>query len=457
MLIIEIFAKLRGFYANSAEVLLKTYNRGRIRLGIGDNKKERRAMTFKVCIRSGLGGAVLGLIIGMFLINIPTLPTVIFPTVVAGIGGVFIGLFSSSQNLKEFVDPSLTMATFASQVAEGDLTQKITNISDGYMARVADNLNNMVAKLHQLISETNNATHIIAESSQTLRGLSQQTGIASREVSAATNEIATGADTQAEATSAITQSISELAATINTVAANTQNSVHISVDTESAIQKGVEAVNLQNTKMEDSYTAIKAVSQAVEMLNQNSTKIEQIVEVIGNIANQTNLLALNAAIEAARAGEHGKGFAVVAEEVRTLAEQSAGSAQEIAALIKQMQNNTHQVVMDMNTTKEVYTQQAEAIKATSDIFSTIVTSVNQINTEIQEISAATEEMSASTDQLVDNVNAVASIAQQTAANSRGVTDLSEKQEQSLDAMIAEIESLNTYVDNVQKIVSTFKI
>lgn len=87
MLIIEIFAKLRGFYANSAEVLFKTYNRGRIRLGIGDNKKERRAMTFKVCIRSGLGAAVLGLIIGMFLINIPTLPTVIFPTVVAGIGG----------------------------------------------------------------------------------------------------------------------------------------------------------------------------------------------------------------------------------------------------------------------------------------------------------------------------------------------------------------------------------
>lgn len=229
------------------------------------------------------------------------------------------------------------------------------------------------------------------------------------------------------------------------------------MDTESVIQNGVKAVNLQNAKMEASYAAIEAVSQAVEMLNQNSTKIEQIVEVIGNIANQTNLLALNAAIEAARAGEHGKGFAVVAEEVRTLAEQSAESAQEIAALIKQMQNNTHQVVTDMNTTKEVYTQQAEAIKATSDIFDTIVSSVNQINAEIQEISAATEEMSASTDHLVDNVNAVASIAQQTAANSRGVNDLSERQEQSVNAMITEIESLNTYVGNVQQIVGTFKI
>ena len=97
------------------------------------------------------------------------------------------------------------------------------------------------------------------------------------------------------------------------------------------------------------------------------------------------------------------------------------------------------------------------LQATSDIFSTIVSSVNLINMEIQEISAATEEMSASTDQLVDNVTEVASIAQQTAANSREVSDLSEKQEHSLNAMINEIESLNTYVENVQKVVNTFKI
>lgn len=426
-------------------------------MGAEDNKREKRAMIFKVCLRSGSGAAILGLIIGYFVISLPGLPILMFSTITAGIGGVFIGLFSSTRNLKEFVDPSLNMADFAHNVAEGDLTQKITDISDGYMARVANSLNNMVTRLHQLISETDTATQIIVESSSTLRSLSQQAGIATHQVASSTNKIANGADIQAEATSAITKSITELAVTINTVAANTQKSVHISVDTESAIRKGVEAVKLQNAKMEDSYAAIEAVSQAVEMLNQNSAKIEQIVEVIGNIANQTNLLALNAAIEAARAGEHGKGFAVVAEEVRHLAEQSAESAQEIATLIKQMQSNTHQVVVDMNTTKEVYTQQAEAIKSTSDIFSTIVSSVNLINMEIQEISAATEEMSASTDQLVDNVTEVASIAQQTAANSKEVSDLSEKQEHSLNAMTDEIESLNTYVGKVQQIVSAFKI
>lgn len=41
----------------------------------------------------------------------------------------------------------------------------------------------------------------------------------------------------------------------------------------------------------------------------------------------------------------------------------------------------------MEVTKDVYYQQAEAIKTTSNIFNNIVSSVNSIDTEIQEISA----------------------------------------------------------------------
>jgi methyl-accepting chemotaxis protein len=421
-----------------------------------DHTREKRMMVVKVCIRSALGAALLGLVIGLSITYITMVDTIFFPAIGAGIGGIFIGLYSSTQNLKEFVNPSFKIADFANQVAGGDLTGGL-NDCDGYMGMVTTALNDMTARLRELIGQTSKIVQIIADSSQTLVALSQQTGIAAREVSSSMSEIAEGANSQAASTQDATELITNLAQTIAAIAGNTAHCVEMSVQTQHSIQAGVEAVKLQNDKMHDSYAAIEAVGRAVEMLDENSVKIGQIVEVISSIANQTNLLALNAAIEAARAGEHGKGFAVVAEEVRKLAEQSAVSAQEIAGLIKNMQNHTTQVVNEMNQTKAVYHQQAEAIKSTTNTFGSVVECVNNIDTEIQEISAASEEMAASTDEFVKVVKGVATISVDIAGRSRQVSVLTDQQEQSLTTVIAEIEKLNSHTEDVSHLLQTFKV
>jgi methyl-accepting chemotaxis protein len=64
-------------------------------------------------------------------------------------------------------------------------------------------------------------------------------------------------------------------------------------------------------------------------LESTAEEIHKAVGLIQTIASQTRLLALNATIEAARAGEAGRGFAVVAQEVRTLADHSAKSSDDI--------------------------------------------------------------------------------------------------------------------------------
>ena len=94
------------------------------------------------------------------------------------------------------------------------------------------------------------------------------------------------------------------------------------------------------------------MAQSIATLDERSQEVGKIVDLISGIAEQTNLLALNAAIEAARAGDAGRGFAVVAEEVRKLAGEAGEAAKNIATLVREIQNDTKEVVEKMKGAEE---------------------------------------------------------------------------------------------------------
>jgi methyl-accepting chemotaxis protein len=75
----------------------------------------------------------------------------------------------------------------------------------------------------------------------------------------------------------------------------------------------------------------------VTSLRTASDQIRRAVDLINQVASQTRLLALNATIEAARAGEAGRGFSVVAGEVKTLANETSSSSEEIMGQVTTVQ------------------------------------------------------------------------------------------------------------------------
>ncbi|MCB0907336.1 MAG: hypothetical protein KDB63_09490 [Nocardioidaceae bacterium] len=82
---------------------------------------------------------------------------------------------------------------------------------------------------------------------------------------------------------------------------------------------------------EEVLSGTAAANDALGELNSTLQQVHGIVGIIRQITEQTRMLALNANIEAARVGELGAGFRVVAHEVRTLAADTASSADEIAS------------------------------------------------------------------------------------------------------------------------------
>ncbi len=73
-------------------------------------------------------------------------------------------------------------------------------------------------------------------------------------------------------------------------------------------------------------------------LEREMEKLKELSDALARSAKQTNLLALNAVIEAARVGEMGKGFSVVAAEFRKLAENSAKIANEVKAIVSNIES-----------------------------------------------------------------------------------------------------------------------
>jgi methyl-accepting chemotaxis protein len=103
----------------------------------------------------------------------------------------------------------------------------------------------------------------------------------------------------------------------------------------------LEAAKQRRSALEDDF---KTALETVNSLRDQSKDIAEVMDVIRDIAKKTNLLALNASIEAARAGEAGRGFAVVAEEVKSLAEHTAGATSDVRRKVKESRDATQEVV-----------------------------------------------------------------------------------------------------------------
>ncbi|MGV6394120.1 methyl-accepting chemotaxis protein [Pseudomonas caspiana] len=244
-----------------------------------------------------------------------------------------------------------------------------------------------------------------------------QIASAAEQLSAVTEQTSAGVNSQRSETDQVATAMNEMAATVQEVARNAEQASHAAVSASKEARDGDAVVAKAVLQIEKLATEVGHSKTAMDELKQESNKIGGVLDVIKAVAEQTNLLALNAAIEAARAGEAGRGFAVVADEVRSLAQRTQTSTEEIATLIDGLHSRTAQVAAALENSRLLTDNSVELARDAGASIGNITRSISTIESMNQQIAASAEEQSAVAEEINRSVLSVRDISEQTASAS----------------------------------------
>ncbi|WP_067839688.1 methyl-accepting chemotaxis protein [Amphibacillus sediminis] len=306
---------------------------------------------------------------------------------------------------------------------------------------------------HQLDQGAKGLTSQTASIANQLMSTTKETSEAVGEISTTMQDMAAGADAQANEIHEINQtsgqiffSLQEIVESINFVSQTSKQAINQSKNGDKAVEKIMNQMQLIGDQVNQSI-------DVVHQLDQKTNQVGDILSLITDISNQTNLLALNAAIEAARAGEHGKGFSVVADEVRKLAEQTNDATNKTQGLIQEIQAGTAEVI-------KVITEGGNSIKAGATlnedvklVFSDIASNVDEVDEFVQDLNVAINDVTTNMHQVTQSIEKVSEAVSSSNGNIENIVAVIEQLNASMQEVASSADILSDVANQLDKMVN----
>ncbi|NCE89461.1 methyl-accepting chemotaxis protein [Pseudomonas sp. L13] len=316
---------------------------------------------------------------------------------------LIVGVFAAWAITRQIVIPLNQTLKVAERVASGDLSHNLESGRQDELGQLQRAMQSMTVGLRELIGGISDGVTQIASAAEQLSAVTEQTSA--------------GVNSQKVETDQVATAMNEMAATVQEVARNAEEASEAAVAADQQAREGDQVVGEAIAQIGRLATEVGNSTVAMGELKRESDKIGSVLDVIKSVAQQTNLLALNAAIEAARAGEAGRGFAVVADEVRSLAQRTQKSTEEIEELIVGLQSGTQQVATIMDNSRGLTESSVELTRRAGHALGNITRTVSTIQAMNSQIATAAEQQSAVAEEINRSVLNVRDISEQTSSAS----------------------------------------
>lgn len=373
------------------------------------------------------------------------------------LGSVFIFSIIGYLIAKSISRPIVALQNAFKKAANNDLTALVEVHSIDEIGQASENFNAMMAQMGTLVKEIDHSCLVVATSTTQLNHITVQTSDVITEIAASMETIAENASIQAQTAYETENQAESLGLEIIGVAKGSKRMSAAADQVKSISIQGTHIVDNLVRKNEEKSEQSVAVFEAINVNNKSAQEIGSIIETVVGIAKQTNLLALNASIEAARAGEHGRGFTVVAEEVKKLAEESTSAVEEIKQLIYNMQSQSSHTVVILEGIKTLETEQTQMISNTQTAFENIMNNLNELTVEATQLEERSLNMDIHKNAVLSLVSKISSVSQEVAASTQEMTSTTEEGAASIEEISEQMSTLETMMIHLKEQVRHFKL
>ena len=337
----------------------------------------------------------------------------------------------------------------------GDLTQRLAIVGKDEITEVSERFNKFIGYIQRLLLQIQDVINRLAQMAGSISSLTSQSNESIQNIFGNTQRITKATKDSATTLESTAAAIEEISANSQLIAKRSNRAYEESVQNRLKATQGMEAVREASTTIKEIEHAVGDSSRVLEELKNQSRKIGKIVLTITAISRQTNLLALNAAIEAARAGEQGKGFVVVAANVKKLAEQSAKAAEEIGALIGEIQHKTNKAVEEMGLGKDKVQEGVKIINQAGGYLDEIGMASESVNVQVQDISKSSVEQSKNIEAISHSIENLSITTKTTTKEVDGVLNSLKSQRDSIQDMAKVIKHLSMVADEMNRMLAHF--